>query len=66
MLTRIALLFSVLWLANLREPLFALFGKGISSRDLVLFAGGAFLVVKERNGDSRHADRQEAPSAKRG
>ena len=46
MLTRIGLLFSVLWLANLREPLFALFGRGISSRSLILFAGGAFLVVK--------------------
>ncbi len=46
MLTRIALLFSVLWLANLREPLFALLGKAISSRSLILFSGGAFLVVK--------------------
>jgi len=46
MLTRIGLLFSVLWLANLREPLFALFGRGISSRSLILFAGGSFLVVK--------------------
>ena len=46
MLTRIGLLFSVLWLANLREPLFALFGRGISSRSLILFSGGSFLVVK--------------------
>jgi len=46
MLTRIGLLFSVLWLANLREPLFALVGKAISTRSLILFAGGAFLVAK--------------------
>jgi predicted tellurium resistance membrane protein TerC len=46
MLTRIALLFSLVWLANLREPLFAIAGVGISGRTLVLFAGGAFLVVK--------------------
>jgi predicted tellurium resistance membrane protein TerC len=46
MLTRIALLFSVVWLANLREPLFAIAGVGISGRTLVLFAGGAFLAVK--------------------
>ena len=46
MLTRIALLFSVVWLANLRAPLFAIAGVGISGRNLVLFAGGAFLVVK--------------------
>jgi predicted tellurium resistance membrane protein TerC len=46
MLTRIALLFSVLWLANLHQPLFALLGKGISARSLILFSGGAFLVAK--------------------
>ena len=48
MLTRIALLFSVIWLANLREPLFAIAGVGISGRNLILFAGGAFLVGQER------------------
>lgn len=46
MLTRIGLLFSVIWLSNLREPLFALFGKGISIRSLILFSGGSFLMVK--------------------
>jgi predicted tellurium resistance membrane protein TerC len=46
MLTRIALLFSVIWLANLREPLFAFLGKPISMRSIILFVGGAFLVVK--------------------
>jgi len=46
MLTRIALLFSVIWLANLREPLFAFLGKPISVRNIILFAGGTFLVVK--------------------
>ncbi len=46
MLTRIALLFSVTWLAGLRDPLFAMATLEISGRDLILFAGGAFLVVK--------------------
>jgi predicted tellurium resistance membrane protein TerC len=46
MLTRIALLFSITWLATLRDPLFAPFGFPITGRDLILFAGGAFLVVK--------------------
>jgi predicted tellurium resistance membrane protein TerC len=46
MLTRIALLFSITWLATLVEPLFTVFGQEISGRDLILFAGGAFLVVK--------------------
>lgn len=46
MLTRIGLLLSVLWLANLRQPLFALFGAAISARSLILFSGGTFLVAK--------------------
>src|ERR1700691_2457459 len=46
MLTRIALLFSITWLATLRHPLFAVFTLEVSGRDLILFAGGAFLVVK--------------------
>src|SRR5271167_4073724 len=46
MLTRIALLFSITWLATLREPLFAIFGNGVSGRELILFAGGVFLVIK--------------------
>ncbi len=46
MLTRIALLFSITWLATLRKPLFRAFGSGVSGRDLILFAGGLFLIVK--------------------
>ena len=46
MLTRIALLFSIVWLATLRETLFQALGTDVSGRDLILFAGGAFLVVK--------------------
>ena len=46
MLTRIALLFSITWVATLRAPLFSVFGSAISGRDLILFGGGLFLVVK--------------------
>jgi len=46
MLTRIALLFSITWVATLREPLFAMLGFGVSGRSLILFAGGLFLVVQ--------------------
>lgn len=46
MLTRIALLFSVTWLIAAREPLFALAGQPLSLRDLVLLAGGLFLLWK--------------------
>ena len=45
MLTRIGLLFSVVWLTTLRTPLFAVFGYPITGRDLILVAGGVFLIV---------------------
>src|SRR4029077_12195043 len=46
MLTRIALLFSVTWLATLRGSLLRALGTDVSGRDLILFAGGVFLIVK--------------------
>ncbi len=46
MLTRIALLFSITWLATLRATLFTVLGNEISGRDLILFSGGLFLIVK--------------------
>ncbi len=45
-ITRIALLLTLAWLAGLTDPLFQLFGHGISIRDLVLIVGGLFLLVK--------------------
>jgi|SRR5208337_1279963 len=45
MVTRIALLFAVVWLAGLRRPLFELFGRGIAVRELILSGGGVFLIV---------------------
>jgi predicted tellurium resistance membrane protein TerC len=45
MLTRIALLFSIVWLASLHETLFTVANNDISGRDLILFGGGLFLVV---------------------
>ncbi len=46
MLTRLALLFSIKWLTTLRSPLFSVFGNELSGRDLILLAGGVFLLVK--------------------
>jgi predicted tellurium resistance membrane protein TerC len=46
MLTRIALLVSVAWLARLTKTLFSIFGNEISGRDLILIGGGAFLIYK--------------------
>jgi predicted tellurium resistance membrane protein TerC len=46
MVTRIALLFSLVWLIGLTAPWFTVLGEEISGRDLILFAGGLFLLVK--------------------
>jgi predicted tellurium resistance membrane protein TerC len=46
MLMRIALLFSISWLASLTTPLFAMFGREFSGRDLILLGGGLFLIYK--------------------
>ncbi|MRR15214.1 MAG: TerC family protein [Deltaproteobacteria bacterium] len=46
MLTRLALLFSIVWIANLTEPWFSIFGQDISGRDIILIGGGLFLLAK--------------------
>jgi predicted tellurium resistance membrane protein TerC len=46
MLTRIALLLSIAWITRLTGPLFIVFSQEISGRDLILFSGGLFLLVK--------------------
>jgi len=43
---RVILLFSLSWVIGLTEPLFAVFGQGVSGRDLVLLIGGLFLIAK--------------------
>ena len=45
-ITRIILLFSLSWVIGLTEPLFNLFGKEVSGRDLILILGGLFLIAK--------------------
>jgi predicted tellurium resistance membrane protein TerC len=46
MLTRIALLFSIVWLTSLVRPLFHIGEQDVSGRDLILFGGGLFLLAK--------------------
>ena len=43
---RIALLFSIVWILGLTTEVFAVFGRGVSWRDLILIAGGLFLIYK--------------------
>ncbi len=46
MLMRVGLLFGIAWIARLVEPLFGLFGREFSGRDLILLGGGLFLIGK--------------------
>ncbi len=46
MVSRLLLLFSLSWVMGLTEDLFSVAGKGFSGRDLVLLAGGLFLLYK--------------------
>jgi predicted tellurium resistance membrane protein TerC len=46
MLTRIALLFSIVWLTGLTAPWLHIAGLELSGRDLVLAGGGLFLLAK--------------------
>ncbi len=45
MLTRLALLFALIWLTRLTAPLMTIGGYSASVRDAVLIAGGVFLIV---------------------
>lgn len=44
--TRVLLLCTISWIAGLTSPLFEILGHGVSGRDLILFAGGVFLIAK--------------------
>jgi predicted tellurium resistance membrane protein TerC len=68
MLMRVGLLFSLAWLARLTDPIFTL-GRPFSGRDLVLIAGGLFLLGKSTfemhgtlEGEEEHASGRVAAS----
>jgi predicted tellurium resistance membrane protein TerC len=67
MITRLLLLFSLGAIMRLTKPLFEVFGRAISGRDLILLVGGLFLLYKATHeihemmeGDS---DRERASTA---
>jgi predicted tellurium resistance membrane protein TerC len=69
MVMRILLLLSLAWMVRLTEPLVTLFNQRISGRDLILIAGGLFLLAKatieihERlEGEEGHSSARVAPS----
>jgi predicted tellurium resistance membrane protein TerC len=46
LITRLMLLATLAWIVGLTEPLFSVAGKGFSWRDVILIAGGLFLLYK--------------------
>src|SRR3954468_2389125 len=46
LLPRLVLLVFIGWIIGLTEPLFEVFGHGVSGKDLILAAGGLFLIYK--------------------
>jgi predicted tellurium resistance membrane protein TerC len=46
LLIRCAMLMGISWLAQMTQPLFTVFEFAASGRDLILFGGGVFLLVK--------------------
>lgn len=46
MLARLILLFGIVWIMGLIEPMFSVFGHEISGRDIILILGGLFLLGK--------------------
>jgi predicted tellurium resistance membrane protein TerC len=66
---RILLLFSLAWIARLTNPLFEVFGRGVSGRDLILLLGGLFLLAKatieihdKLEGEEGHSSARVAPT----
>jgi len=69
MVMRIALLMSIAWIIRLTAPLFSVFGREISGRDLILIGGGLFLLAKatleiheKLEGDENQNTPRAAPS----
>lgn len=46
LLTRLMLLFMLAWIITLTQPVFEVFGHGVSWRDIILLTGGLFLIGK--------------------
>lgn len=69
MVTRLGLLFSLAWIMRLTDPLVTLAGQGISGRDMILLAGGLFLLwksVHEIHNSLEGTEQETTPTAAAG
>lgn len=66
--TRVLLLMALSWLMGLTKPLFTLVGHEFTGRNLILFAGGLFLIGKSAHEiyDKVEADAEEATASGKG
>ena len=62
---RILLLMSIAWIVKLTHPLFEVFGRGFSGRDLILLGGGLFLIAKSTHEIHHKLEGVEGGSVKR-
>ena len=46
LIMRVILLFCITWIAGLKDPLLLIVNFGVTGRDIILFAGGVFLLYK--------------------
>jgi predicted tellurium resistance membrane protein TerC len=65
MAMRILLLLSIFWIIRLTAPLFQVLGRPISGRDLVLIAGGLFLLAKATVEIHEHLEGEEGRKSAR-
>jgi predicted tellurium resistance membrane protein TerC len=66
---RVLLLLAVGWIITLKNELFEVFGRGFSGKDLILLAGGLFLIYKatkeihhKLEGTDEHGETKVAPT----
>lgn len=64
LIMRIMLLFGISWVIGLKAPVIELFGNSFSWRDIILIAGGLFLLAKATQ--EIHSDLEEKGEAKVG
>ncbi|TNB49140.1 TerC family protein [Martelella lutilitoris] len=61
LIMRLVLLGTVAWIVQLTTPLFSAFGHGFSWKDIILIAGGLFLVWKATKEIHHNVDPEEEP-----